>query len=324
MTTLVTGATGLVGFNVVQSLLRRGRKVRVLARSPEKARKLLPQAVEVVAGDVTDAASVSAAIAGCRVVYHAAGLPEQWLKDDDIFRQVNVEGTRNVIGAIRELGAEKLIYTSTIDVFAAARGASYDESVIDPDPKGTAYERSKQDADRLVTEEVAKGLFAVFLHPSALYGPGPAGSPGINDLVIKLRDNKAPALIPGGMPVVYSADVGEGHVLAEEKAASGARYILSESYRSLPEIAGAILRALGRSKVPPMMPLPIAHFVATMGSMISAITKTPPLIPKGQLHFLQWGAEPRNDRARRELGWSPVPFEEGMKKTVELLAGRQR
>ncbi|HMR79553.1 MAG TPA: NAD(P)H-binding protein, partial [Polyangiaceae bacterium] len=79
MTTLVTGATGLVGNAIVRSLIARKRSVRVLARSVDKAKSVVPEGVEVVAGDVTDPASLRRAFAGAEVAYHAAGLPEQWL-----------------------------------------------------------------------------------------------------------------------------------------------------------------------------------------------------------------------------------------------------
>ena len=81
--TLVTGATGMVGHSIVKELLARQRRVRVLVRSPERASGILPKACEIARGDVTDADTVLAAAEGCEVIYHAAGLPEQWLRDPD-------------------------------------------------------------------------------------------------------------------------------------------------------------------------------------------------------------------------------------------------
>jgi nucleoside-diphosphate-sugar epimerase len=120
--------------------------------------------------------------------------------------------------------------SSTIDVFTWRSGETYDESEIDPTPKGTHYERSKQRADKLVVDS---GLDAVFLHPSAVYGTGPSDSPGVNDLIVRLANNKAPGLLPGGFPVVFAPDVGEAQVRAAERAPAGARYILSDRYYTL-------------------------------------------------------------------------------------------
>ena len=243
-TTLVTGATGLVGYNVVDALLKRNRKVRALVRSMEKGKRLLPDECELIQGDITDKDSVDKAMEACSIVYHSAGFPEQWMKDPGIFQQVNVEGTQNMVNAALKKKIKRFIYTSTIDVFEAETGQEYDESNIDDKPKGTFYERSKQLADQRVVAAMEKGLPAIFLHPSGVYGPGPTESPGTNHFILKLHRGDVPVLLPGGYPLVYAVDVGEGHVLAEEKAEPGNRYILSESYYDLPQLTKIILEVI--------------------------------------------------------------------------------
>ena len=320
--TLVTGATGLVGYNIVAALRHRQRRVRALVRSVAKGRRLLPGNVELVEGDVTQPESLIPALAGCDVVYHAAGFPEQWMKDPAIFDRVNLGGTRNMIAAARQADVRRFVYTSTIDVFGAAAGQAYDETMLDHGPKGTAYERSKQRADQAVAAALAEGLPAVFLHPAGLYGPGPSDSPGTNDFILKLYRGQVPMLLPGGFPMVFAPDVGEGHVLAERNGQVGGRYILSEDYYDLPELARAILKALGLDKrTPPVMPLAVVKTVAAMGEWWAGITGRPPLIPKGQLHFMLWGARPQNTRACRELGWMPTPLDAGLKQTITYLLG---
>ena len=149
--TLVTGATGLVGNSIVHELLARKRQVRALVRFPLRARDVIPAECALACGDVTDAASMLRAAEGCDVVYHAAGLPEQWLRDPRKFDDVNVGGTRNAIAAASAVGVRRFVYTSTIDIFAMEPGTEFDESRVDSRPKHTYYERSKQQADRLVT-----------------------------------------------------------------------------------------------------------------------------------------------------------------------------
>lgn len=316
---LVTGATGLVGFNIVKSLLARGRAVKVLVRDPQRARGVLPRACTLVQGDVTDKSTLEGAMRGCDVVYHAAGLPEQWFRNPSVFQRVNVEGTRNMVEVALRLGLRRFVYTSTIDVFEGARGETFDESRLATTPKGTYYERSKQDADRVVVEAIQRGLMAVFLHPSGVYGPGPTGSPGMNNLMRDLKLGKVPMLLPGGVPLVYSEDVGEGHVLAEERASVGDRFILSEDYFKLDELASRIIAALGMKKTPPVMPLWMGKLVASVGEGVSGITGKPPLIPKGQLHFLQWQARPSGARAKAQLGWQPRGFDAGLRETIAFL-----
>ena len=311
MVTLVTGATGLVGNAIVRSLVERRREVRVLARTPDKARRLVPEGVDVVRGDVTEGDSLKRAFEGVSVAYHAAGLPEQWLPDEGTFDRVNVEGTANMIEAALAANVKRFVHTSTIDVFRAALGEEYDESVIDPEPKGTAYERSKQAADRAVVKALSRGLPAVFLHPAAVYGDGPAGSPGLNDFVDKLVKRQAPALLPGGMPVVHSDDVGEAHVRAEERAEVGARFILSERYATLEDIA-RIVHELRGVPVPRTLPLSVAKLASRATELVASITKKPPLIPRGQLEFMQWQARPKSTRSRAELGIDFLPLPDGI------------
>lgn len=119
MTVLVTGATGLIGYNIVKQLVENDRFPRLLVRSLAKAKAILPSSCEFVQGDITDPDSIRRAMEGVELVYHAAGLPEQWLPDDDLFQQVNVAGTRHMVEAALAVNVQKFIYTSTIDVFAS-------------------------------------------------------------------------------------------------------------------------------------------------------------------------------------------------------------
>ena len=317
--TLVTGATGLVGYGIAAALRAQGRDVRILARNPDAARGTVPEGCEVHRGDVTDAASVRAAMADCTVAYHAAGIPEQWLPDPGRFAAVNVEGTRHVLAAARDAGVQKFVYTSTQDVFKADFGTDFDESVLDTVPKPTAYQRSKQEADRLVTEAAGQGFPAVILHPCAVYGPGPSQSRRMNQFFADLVAGDVPMLLSGGIGMVYGPDVAAGHLLAEERAAPGSRYVLSEGYYSLRELAEAVQQATGTSKVPPVMPVAVAKALAHVGEFISSLTGKAPLIPKGQLHGLLWGARPVSAKAQTELGWRPTALPDGLQRTLAYL-----
>lgn len=322
-TVLVTGGTGLVGFNIIKSLLARGYAVKALVRDLAKGQRLLPKDCQLVEGDICKPASLTGAFDGCEWVFHAAGFPEQWMKDDTTFQQVNVVGTGNMIEAALKAGVERFIYTSTIDVFEGARGQEYDETIIDPHPKGTLYERSKQDADKLVVAALDKGLPAIFLHPAGLFGPGPTDSPGMNDLFENLKNDQIPVLLPGGMPMVYGPDVGEGHVLAAEKAGIGERFILCDTYSSLVDLSKTVLGKIDPTrKVPAVMPLSVAKLVSFVGEVLANITNKPPLIPKGQLIFMQWQAIPVSGKAKAQLGWQVTPFDEALETTLSYLAAQ--
>jgi nucleoside-diphosphate-sugar epimerase len=313
---LITGATGQVGHAIARRLADDGVEPRALVRSPERAR-VLPEGAQPVFGDVTDAQSLRAALDGCATVYHAAGIPEQWRKDAGEFTRVNVEGTRNVVEAALEAGVERFVYTSTDDVLVQAPGATFDESVINPNPGETPYQRSKQEADRIVTAALDRGLPAVFLHPAGLYGPAPFLVKGLNDLLMQLAKRKTPALLPGGMAVAFSDDVADGHLRAAAQAPVGARYLLAESFQSLTDIARAVAAGEPRAKVPRVMPLPVAWGVSIAGERVAQVTGRPPMIPRSVLRFLERGSRPSGARARSELQWDPTPFATGVERTLD-------
>ncbi|HEV3136569.1 MAG TPA: NAD-dependent epimerase/dehydratase family protein [Pirellulales bacterium] len=121
MITLVTGATGLVGNNVVRHLLASGRAVRVLAREEADPRPLAGLDVEVARGDIRDRQAVVRAVRGTGCVVHAAARVQIGWTDLATARAVNVEGTRN-IAAAAHAEAVTLVHISSLDALAARRG----------------------------------------------------------------------------------------------------------------------------------------------------------------------------------------------------------
>ena len=321
MRALVTGATGKVGHSIARALLERGDEVHVLVRNPGRASSQLPPGVQAIRGDVTEPATVEQAAAGCELVFNAMGLPEQWFADPDIFERVNARGTETVVRAAAAAGARRVVHTSTIDVFHAEPGTPFDESQLADYPKGTAYERSKQHAERLALAAAAEaGVELVIVNPAAVYGPGPPGSAsvevGLLRPVVEGRRAAAPLLPPGGLPMVYSTGLATGQLLAAARGVPGERYILCDGQMSFRELAETAVRLAGRGRVPPVMPVPLAKALAAAGEIASRAIRKPPLLPKGQLHFFLWDARPQSGKAQRELGWVPTPLEEGLRAVV--------
>jgi dihydroflavonol-4-reductase len=213
------------------------------------------------------------------------------------------------------------VHTSTIDVFHAEPGTPFDESQLADYPKGTAYERSKQHAERLALAAAAEaGVELVIVNPAAVYGPGPAGSAsvelGLLRPVVEGRRAAVPLLPPGGLPMVYSTGLATGQLLAAARGVPGERYILCDGQMSFRELAETAVRLAGRGRVPPVMPVPLAKALAAAGEIASRAIRKPPLLPKGQLHFFLWDARPQSGKAQRELGWVPTPLEEGLRAMV--------
>jgi dihydroflavonol-4-reductase len=319
MRVLVTGATGKVGHAIASALLDRGDSVRALVRDPKRAASVLPAGIEPARGDVTDPDSLAAAVEGCELVFNAMGLPEQWVRDEAIFDQVNANGSGRLASAAKQAGVRRFIHTSTHDVFAADTGERFDETMRATEPKDTPYERSKQRAEELVLAE-RDGMEVVILNPCAVYGPGPSGSVSFDKGMFEpLMRKRLPALVPGGTGLVFTGGLAAGHLLAAERGVDGERYILADTYATLKELAEVVVRVAGRGRVPPVLPIPLARVFAGAGEGISRVIRRPPILSRGQLHYFRWEARPDSSKAQRELGWQPTPLEDGVRETLSAI-----
>jgi dihydroflavonol-4-reductase len=324
MRALVTGATGKVGNAVARRLADRGEDVIALVRDPERAGTLLPGNVELASGDVTDLAAVRRAVEGVEAVFNCMGLYEQWLPDPETFNRVNALGALNVIAAARQAGARRAVHTSTFDVFHAETGGTASEAGVASYPKGTPYERSKQRAEELVLGEARHGIDVVIVNPSTVYGPGPWQQAGLDGAIRDAIRRRLPAAPPGGFTLVHVEDVADGHLAAFDRGVPGERYILADGYAELRDLLRVAVEEAGRGFVPPVLPVPAARALAAGGEALSRLIRRPPLIGRGQLHFLLWQARADSSKARRELGVEFRPWEEGIRQTVRWMLSDAR
>jgi dihydroflavonol-4-reductase len=244
MITLVTGATGLVGNNVVRLLLEQGRAVRVLARESSDPRPLEGLDVETVRGDVRDAESVVRAADGVARVIHAAAMVHVGWTGLDQQRAVNVEGTRNVCAAADKFAA-RMVHVSSVD----ALGPGTIENPGDEDsPAGSGvpcpYVITKGEAQQVVLQHVEQGLDAVIVNPAFMLGPWDwkPSSGRMLLAVAKQRPWIAPA---GGNDFCDVRDVAAGITTALDRGQTGRRYILGgeplsyfEAFTMLADVAG--------------------------------------------------------------------------------------
>ena len=252
-------------------------------------------------------------------MFHAAGMPEQWQRDERVFDRVNREGTVHVLEAARAAGVERVVYTSTMDVFAAPRGGTLVETNLDAEPKPTAYERSKQAADRAAEKIRAEGLDLVHVNPGAVYGPSPVHV-GLNDFFLKVLNRGAPLLPPGGVSVAYVDAVADAHVAAAERGRSGERYLLADEHVSMVDLAEVILeRAAAGRRPPPLAPVWLMRALAASSAPLARVFGFKPLVAPGQLSFLLWNVKVDASKAKRDLGYVAVPLREGVERTIAFL-----
>jgi nucleoside-diphosphate-sugar epimerase len=170
---LVTGATGFVGSHAVDALLAAGHRVRVLVRSPERlAPTVLAPVVDrldVMRGDMCDATSVTAAVAGCDAVLHAAGVVGV-SRSDAGSRSANLDGTRTVLRAAVDAGCDPILYTGSVSALLPSGEPVLTVDSPLADPVGD-YSRSKVDAERHVRSLQARGAPIASFLIGGVYGP---------------------------------------------------------------------------------------------------------------------------------------------------------
>jgi dihydroflavonol-4-reductase len=244
MVTLVTGATGLLGNNLVRHLLELGQTVRVLARDSVPPRSLDGLKVEVVQGDVRDAPSVQRACQGADKVFHAAARVHIGWTGLELQRAINVEGTRHVAQAAKEVGA-RMVHVSSVDTMGdGTRSKPADEETPCDGGVQCPYVITKREAEQVVLQQVAAGLNAVIVNPAFMLGPWD-WKPSSGQLLIAVSQNRGTFAPAGGNDFCDVRDVAAGIVAAAEKGIAGRRYILGghamsyvEAFRLFAEITG--------------------------------------------------------------------------------------
>ena len=258
MRILVTGATGLIGCHAVSVLLDAGQRVRVFVREPAKVDRVLAPFgrraadVEIATGEITDAASVDAALVDCEALLHCAGLFSPKLADGDLLDRVNVEGTRVVFESAIRHSLERIVFVSSMLVLLPPKGPKGPEVTVEDDvarPQ-SMYASTKVRAERLVRELQARGAPITIVYPAACQGPDdPTLSTGPQLVVNAVREGRV-LVTEGGLAYSDVRDLAAllcavfaGEVSARRLMAPSF-FLTHERYRALlSKLCGRELRA---------------------------------------------------------------------------------
>jgi dihydroflavonol-4-reductase len=322
MSILVTGATGLVGNNVVRHLLRQGRAVRVLVREGADQRPLDGLAIERCYGDIRDAAAVSRAVAGVTAVIHSAAYLHIGRENHELQREINVRGTENVARSAR-LAKARLLHISTINALdVPADRVPLDETGHGSRNVPCGYVLTKQEAEAVVRREIADGLDGLIANPGFMLGEWD-WKPSSSRMFIEVV-RRRPLLAPrGGLSVCDIDDVTAALVQALDHSATGRQFILAghnvtylELWRRMAACAGS-RPPLG--KIGPV----ISWGAGLVGDALARLRgwesdlNSAAVRMSGLFHFYS------SDRAKAELNYRPRPLEETIRRTYAWLV-RQR
>jgi len=275
----VTGASGLVGSHLIQSLLSKGKKVRALYRQAVPVFAGSEQC-DWVKGDILDPIGLNEALEGIEYVYHCAAIVSFAPGAASKMLHSNVEGTANVVNACLTQKVKKLIFVSSVAALGRIREMeAIDESMHwTPETSNSVYGQSKYLAELEVWRAMEEGLPMAIVNPVIILGAGDwnNGSSGI----FKSAYNEFPWYTGGMSGFVDVLDVVDAMQILMDSNITGQRYVLSAdnlAYRSLfNSIATAFNKRLPYKKVTPLL----AGIVWRLEAIKGFFTGKAPLLTK--------------------------------------------
>ena len=316
----LTGATGFIGKHTARRLISAGHTLRALVRDPRRLDGLLPLGLEPVFGSLDDVPALREGMAGCDCAVHLAGQYAMWHPRPETFRQVNVDGTRNVMLAAVDSGVRKVVHMSTVAVWGKPAQAPFDEDTP-PGPRLlSAYARSKAEGERVAWEIAGQhNLPLTVLYPGITLGAGDDRASGQYIQLLVFR--RTPSTIFHNSPATYVAarDVAEAVLLAAENPASaGRRYLIGRETLLGREFA-ALVSQLSGVRLPPLrLPDWLIRAASYPFTALAALTRTQPLwtlsIDAGRT--LQAGFHFDGSRAERELGLQYTPIRDALSEAI--------
>jgi dihydroflavonol-4-reductase len=311
---LVTGASGFVGSAVARALVARGAHVVALVRTGGVRTNLEGLDAELAQGDMTDPASVDAACAGARYLFHVAADYRLWARDPETIVRTNREGTRTVMRAALAAGVERVVYTSSVATLAAAPGKDERTPADERTPLTEqaaigAYKRSKVAAERLVERMVAdEGLPAVIVNPSTPLGPRDVKPTPTGRIIVEAATGRIPAFVDTGLNLAHVDDVAEGHLLALDLGRIGERYILGGQDVTLRQMLAEIAALAGRK--PPTINLPRGPLypLAAVAEAWAQVSGKEPMLTRDALDMSKHCMFFTSAKAERELGYTARPY----------------
>jgi dihydroflavonol-4-reductase len=313
--TLVTGASGFLGWHVARVLTERGHRVRALCRPASQIREL---DAERVTGDLRDRESLARAVAGCELVFHVAADYRLWCKHPNELYRSNVDGTRNLLEAAAAAGVERIVYTSTVGCIGMPQDRPGDEGTpVSLKDMAGHYKRSKWLAEQVALEKARAGLPVVIVNPTAPVGdhdwrPTPTGK-----IILDFLRNKLPGFVDTGLNLVDARDTAIGHLLAAEHGRPGERYILGSENLTLQQILNRLALITNRPAPTMKVPYALAYATGVITTAWANISGREPIAPLEGVRMARKKMFVTHAKAARELGFSPAPADAALQRAVD-------
>jgi nucleoside-diphosphate-sugar epimerase len=288
-------------------------------RTPSKAGPIEKIGCELVSGDLSSLDAIRRGVESADAVFHVAAAYELGVPKSEHARmyEATVQGTENVLDAAIAAGVPRIVYVSTVGVYGNTHGTMVDETYERPDHEYLSYyEETKVAAHQIAKERIAAGAPVIVVLPGGVYGPHDVSAVG--DVIDQARTGKLKmkAFADAAFVFVHVEDLATGILLAHDKGEVGESYILGGEPASFGQLVDTVCELAGRKPPRLTMPTAMMKLAAPLGPLIGPRMGYPP-----NLHELvrtldgatYWG---RDDKARRELGFTPRTLRTGLAQTL--------
>ena len=309
---VVTGAAGFIGSAVTRALLARGADVLALLEPGAPASNLDGLDVERRDVDVTIARHLDGVFDGARYCFHLAAKFGFWPKDSSSFYAINVNGSRNVVGAAAQAGVERVVYTSTVATLGLWRTKSgqpsNEDDVADLSHLYGNYKQTKYVAEHEVLRLAAQGAPVVLVLPTMPHGPYDHRPTPSGRVVLDYLNGQIPGFVDTAMNVAHVDDLAEGHLLALEKGAQGRSYICGGDNISMSQLLAVLSDVTGLAPAQRRFPSAFPMIAGRLSQFIEgALLRRHPRVPLEAAQMATTTMTFDDTRARSELGYRSRP-----------------
>lgn len=325
-TVFVTGATGLLGNNLVRQLVAEGIQVRALVRDRRKAEVQLGalDGVELVLGDMSDVAAFAIHLTGCDAVMHTAAFFRDSYKGGshwEDLKRINIDGAAALVEASHAAGVRRFVHVSSIAVLKGEPGKSITEADDRAEKDADDYYRSKILSEKAVRAVAAihPEMHVTYVLPGWMWGPGDAGPTSAGQTLLDIVHGKLPGIPPGSFSIVDARDVARAVINACKQGRSGERYLAAGRHMTMAELVPLIGRE-AEVRVPERrLPYVALYSLALLQEAYSRLTGRPVLLSLATVRLLaqeDGRSHYEQSKSREELGLRFRPVAETIRDTL--------
>ncbi|MEO6806368.1 MAG: hopanoid-associated sugar epimerase [Edaphobacter sp.] len=320
MRVFITGATGFIGGHVARRYAAEGAALRLLTRQASRLDSLNGIDAEMVKGDLRDPEKLRSALSGCDALVHVAADYRLWVPDPKEMYAANVDGTRELLRLAREVGIQRVVYTSSV----ATMGFKTDGTIVNEDtPVALAnmighYKRSKFLAELEAIQAAKSGQHVMILNPTTPIGGGDAKPTPTGRIIVDFLNRKFPAYVDTGLNLVDVDEVARMHVVALDRGAPGERYILGGENLTLKQILDRMSAITGlpspTMKVPHAVAMAFAFFDETVTGKLRGKE------PRATVEAVRMGKKmmfASSAKAERDLGFKILPVYPALRAAID-------